>query len=65
MGMELHVVIGVMSGVVEAVHVLSSEERALEIRDSLDEEYGIERDKEGQYESGVNDVVMQNTILDD
>lgn len=65
MGMELHVVIGVMAGVVEDVAVLSSEERALEVRDKYDEEYGIERDDDGDYESEENDVVMKTAILDD
>jgi len=65
MGMELHVVIGVMSGVVGDVAVLSSKERALEERDRFDEEYGIERDEDGDYESQENDVVMKTAILDD
>lgn len=65
MGMELHVVIGIMAGVVEDVAVLSSEERALEVRDKYDEEYGIERDDDGDYESEENDVVMKTAILDD
>ena len=65
MGMELHVVISTMAGVVQDVAVLSSEERALEVRDRFDEECGIERDEDGEYESEMNDVVMQTAILDD
>lgn len=65
MGMELHIVIGVMSGVVENVSVLSSEARALEARGTLDEEYGIERDEDGNYEHPENDVLMRTAILDD
>lgn len=65
MGMELYIVIGVMAGVVEDVAVLSTEPRALEMRDSLDKEYGIERDGDGDYEHPENDVLLRTAILDD
>lgn len=65
MGMEIYVVIGVMGGVVQDVAVLSNETRALEKRDSLDKEYGLERDKDDDHEHPENDVLLRTAILDD
>ena len=55
--MLVYVVIALHSGVVNEVSAFANPLRAKEERDKLNQEYGIERDKDGDYEHPENDVL--------
>jgi hypothetical protein len=56
--MKVYVVIGLYRGVIDEVEVFADYKRALDRRNDLDQDYGIERDSEGRHEHPENEVEL-------